>query len=232
MKLPRINPSLCLALGALLTLAAGALARAEVSTDALPMPLPAPGTATVLEIHGAIGPATARYVVNGLKQAHEDSSHLVVLELDTPGGLDSSMRDIIQGDPRLRRAGRQLRQPLRGARRQRRHLHPVRQPHRRHGAGHQSWRRHSGLDRRGVRALATGSGGHPGSPGGSPAPAAAKEDAKPAAQSTAHGAQGGERCRRPTSADSPSCAAATPSGPRARCAVRRASRPVLRSRIT
>ncbi|HEY7995882.1 MAG TPA: nodulation protein NfeD [Steroidobacteraceae bacterium] len=54
------------------------------------------GTATVLSIQGAIGPATARYVVHGIAAAHTGGSRLVVLELDTPGGLDSAMRDIIQ----------------------------------------------------------------------------------------------------------------------------------------
>jgi membrane-bound serine protease (ClpP class) len=54
------------------------------------------GTATVLEINGPIGPATSRYVVHGIESAHENGSRLVVLELDTPGGLDSAMRDIIR----------------------------------------------------------------------------------------------------------------------------------------
>ena len=50
----------------------------------------------VLEINGPIGPATSRYVVHGIESAHENGSRLVVLELDTPGGLDSAMRDIIR----------------------------------------------------------------------------------------------------------------------------------------
>ncbi|HYC09492.1 MAG TPA: nodulation protein NfeD, partial [Steroidobacteraceae bacterium] len=46
--------------------------------------------------NGAIGPATSRYVVHGLEAARSSDSRLVVLELDTPGGLDSAMRDIIR----------------------------------------------------------------------------------------------------------------------------------------
>jgi len=61
-----------------------------------PAATPAGGTAALLEIHGPIGPATSRYVVRGLEAARHDGSRLVVLELDTPGGLDSAMRDIIQ----------------------------------------------------------------------------------------------------------------------------------------
>jgi membrane-bound serine protease (ClpP class) len=52
--------------------------------------------ATVLEINGAIGPATSRYVVRGIESAQKAGSSLVILEVDTPGGLDTSMRDIIR----------------------------------------------------------------------------------------------------------------------------------------
>jgi membrane-bound serine protease (ClpP class) len=53
-------------------------------------------TAAVLEINGAIGPATSRYIVHGIETAQSHGARLVVLEMDTPGGLDSAMRDIIR----------------------------------------------------------------------------------------------------------------------------------------
>jgi membrane-bound serine protease (ClpP class) len=50
----------------------------------------------LMRIEGAIGPATAEFIGRGLKSAHRDGAQLVVLQLDTPGGLDSSMRTIIK----------------------------------------------------------------------------------------------------------------------------------------
>ncbi len=59
-------------------------------------PAQATGAVIVLELQGTIGPASSQFVVQGLETARRQQARLVVLRMDTPGGLDNSMREIIQ----------------------------------------------------------------------------------------------------------------------------------------
>jgi membrane-bound serine protease (ClpP class) len=53
-------------------------------------------TVVQLRIDGEIEPILAEYLVNGIQQANRDHASLVLITINTPGGLDTSMRSIIQ----------------------------------------------------------------------------------------------------------------------------------------
>lgn len=51
--------------------------------------------AWLIELKGAIGPASSDFVVRSLADAAQADAELVILRIDTPGGLDLAMRDIV-----------------------------------------------------------------------------------------------------------------------------------------
>ena len=76
-----------------------------VASEAMPLSEPVPKTQAegalpadvwLITIDDAIGPATSDYVMRGIDAANQAGAALIVIEMDTPGGLDRAMRDIIQ----------------------------------------------------------------------------------------------------------------------------------------
>ncbi|SOY48463.1 NfeD family protein [Cupriavidus taiwanensis] len=81
-----------------LALACCALAFGGSGAAAPPAGTTATATAPVyvIPLKGAVSPASASFILRGMARAREAGAQLVVLEMDTPGGLDASMREIIQ----------------------------------------------------------------------------------------------------------------------------------------
>ncbi len=77
------------------TLVAAIAAAVQFASPALLSAEESGRPALMIEIDGAIGPATARYVKEALTTAGERRVDAVILRLNTPGGLATSMREII-----------------------------------------------------------------------------------------------------------------------------------------
>nr|WP_041350932.1 nodulation protein NfeD [Nitrosococcus watsonii] len=54
------------------------------------------GTALLLDVRGVIGPATSDYIQRTMAKSNTEGAALIILRMDTPGGLDTAMREIIQ----------------------------------------------------------------------------------------------------------------------------------------
>jgi membrane-bound serine protease (ClpP class) len=50
----------------------------------------------ILKINDAITPAIADFIKRGIEQSVKDKAECLIIQMDTPGGLDLSMRDIIK----------------------------------------------------------------------------------------------------------------------------------------
>ena len=53
-------------------------------------------TVVVVDVEGVINPVLADFVARGIEEAEELNATACILQLDTPGGLDTAMRDIVQ----------------------------------------------------------------------------------------------------------------------------------------
>ena len=54
------------------------------------------GDVIVLDVKDAISPPVAAYIIDNIDRAVKEKAEAVVIRIDTPGGLDTSMREIIQ----------------------------------------------------------------------------------------------------------------------------------------
>jgi len=50
----------------------------------------------IIRVEDAISPASARFMVQAIEKAQEDKAECLIIEMDTPGGLDQSMRQVIK----------------------------------------------------------------------------------------------------------------------------------------
>jgi membrane-bound serine protease (ClpP class) len=88
--LPRALLGVCVVAGAALILLANGTSQAA-------SPAEAHSAAIVqLRIDGEIEPVLAEYIVNGIHEAAREHASLILITINTPGGLDTSMRSIIQ----------------------------------------------------------------------------------------------------------------------------------------
>jgi membrane-bound serine protease (ClpP class) len=69
---------------------------AAVVTLVLASPARADSDVILLDLEGALGVATAEFIIGGIDSANERNADLVIIRMDTPGGLVEPMRDIVQ----------------------------------------------------------------------------------------------------------------------------------------
>ncbi|MFW5770899.1 MAG: ATP-dependent Clp protease proteolytic subunit, partial [Spirochaetota bacterium] len=58
--------------------------------------LHAEGTYSIIKLEGSVNPIIADHIINSIQKANNEGAQFIVLQMDTPGGLMSTMRDIIK----------------------------------------------------------------------------------------------------------------------------------------
>ncbi|MGC2719510.1 MAG: hypothetical protein WA209_07960, partial [Candidatus Acidiferrales bacterium] len=61
-----------------------------------PVPTTTISDVVELKLNGEVEPLLAEYIVGGIAQANAQNAGMILITVNTPGGLDSSMREIIQ----------------------------------------------------------------------------------------------------------------------------------------
>ncbi len=84
------------ALAVLLAAAGVATGRGEEPAGAPPV-FRAGGHVNLIRVDGSINPASADFILKSIRQSEDEGAAALILELDTPGGLLASTKDIIQG---------------------------------------------------------------------------------------------------------------------------------------
>ncbi len=101
-----------------------------------------------IKVHGVIGPPAAQFISESIKNAGSAGCAALLILLDTPGGLDTSMRDIVKAIMEAPLPVIVYVLPVGGQGRIGRDDHPYRCAGGRHGARHQRGRGPSGEHRR------------------------------------------------------------------------------------
>src|SRR5215216_3680046 len=87
---------MCWANTIMLRCAALTLAMVALFSTSIAQERAAGRAAILLDVTGAIGPATTEYLRQGFKTASDRQASLIILRIDTPGGLDTAMREIVR----------------------------------------------------------------------------------------------------------------------------------------
>jgi membrane-bound serine protease (ClpP class) len=92
----RLTVRACVFAGAIFCAAIAAIAIRGADVARAAAPAPSSSQVVQLRIAGEIEPILSEYLVGGIEQANREHAGLILITMDTPGGLETSMREIVQ----------------------------------------------------------------------------------------------------------------------------------------